>query len=609
MDWFTVDKAGLAKLIDKRGKAFAIFELIQNAWDTRAENVRVTITPLAGKPYAVVEVEDDDPEGFSKLSHAFTLFAESEKKQHADKRGRFNLGEKLVLSLCTEAEIRTTKGVVTFDKDGRSSSNQFAACRERGSIFKGTMRMTRAEYEEVIAAVQTLLPPATNVTTVNGAPLAPRVAVRTFECTLPTEIGDDDGYMRKSARKTTVSLHEVREGEVASIYEMGIPVVETGDKWHVNVHQRVPLNIDRDNVTPAYLRELRTYVLNEAFALVRGEDDATAAWVRDAAGDPRVAPEAFKAVFKERFGDKPVVYDPTDLEGNKLATSRGYNVISGGALSAGEWKNVRATGAALPAGQVTPSPKPFSPDGSPLKMIPYDRWSDAMRDIARFASALGSEVLDAPVSVEIANDVGWPFAACFGKRRLTFNAGRLGHAWFGRGRRDPDVLRLVIHELAHHYASDHLSREYHDALCKVGARVAIVALEQPELFETDGACRHASREGEPADAAIPNTPMLVADPSPLLASMSASLGALDEAVEQVHGETAAPPTASGEASTSPSPTDAAPEDCPACGGHGYRYVKAPPTYESVETKCGACKGSGAKSSDVTVDPKPRTRRR
>jgi hypothetical protein len=39
MDWFTVDKAGLAAILERRGKAFALAELISNAWDSGAQNV------------------------------------------------------------------------------------------------------------------------------------------------------------------------------------------------------------------------------------------------------------------------------------------------------------------------------------------------------------------------------------------------------------------------------------------------------------------------------------------------------------------------------------------------------------------------------------------
>ena len=35
-DWFTVDKEGLAKVLGRRDKAFAVMELVQNAWTPKA---------------------------------------------------------------------------------------------------------------------------------------------------------------------------------------------------------------------------------------------------------------------------------------------------------------------------------------------------------------------------------------------------------------------------------------------------------------------------------------------------------------------------------------------------------------------------------------------
>jgi hypothetical protein len=66
-------------------------------------------------------VEDDAPEGFKDLSHAFTLFADSAKKSNPEQRGRFNFGEKLVLAISDEVTIRTTKGGIRFDDAGRHS--------------------------------------------------------------------------------------------------------------------------------------------------------------------------------------------------------------------------------------------------------------------------------------------------------------------------------------------------------------------------------------------------------------------------------------------------------------------------------------------------------
>src|ERR1041385_905392 len=94
-NWFEVDKDGLARVLERKGKEFALFELIQNAWDEPGvSKVNVTLEYLGWNKSRLV-VEDDAPEGFRDLSHAFTFFADSTKKTNPEQRGRFNLGEKL----------------------------------------------------------------------------------------------------------------------------------------------------------------------------------------------------------------------------------------------------------------------------------------------------------------------------------------------------------------------------------------------------------------------------------------------------------------------------------------------------------------------------------
>ena len=74
--WFEVDKEGLAKLCARRGKVFVIHELLQNCWDLDgAGTTKVTFQPVTGRPLATLTVEDDDPNGFADLAHAYTLFA------------------------------------------------------------------------------------------------------------------------------------------------------------------------------------------------------------------------------------------------------------------------------------------------------------------------------------------------------------------------------------------------------------------------------------------------------------------------------------------------------------------------------------------------------
>ncbi len=232
-------------------------------------------------------------------------------------------------------------------------------------------------------------------------------------------------------RKTCVAVYEPNEGEVASIYEMGIPVVETGDKFLVNVMQKVPLSLDRDNVTPSYLRTIRTLVPN-ATAHLLDPDDTVTAWVDEATSDRRCESEVVKQIMIKRFGEKTVAYDPSDPEANKIAMSKGYTVIAGRTLTKGQWENVKMVGVARPAGQVTPSPKPFSPEGEkPPKTLPLEKWTLEMHRFEEYATEAAKAVLGNDIQVVIVNDPTWPFSGAFGADGILYvNLVRNGYEFF-----------------------------------------------------------------------------------------------------------------------------------------------------------------------------------
>ncbi len=480
-NWFQVDKAGLAKLMAGRSKAFVLYELLQNAWDQNVTRVDAKVEPVPGTRNALITVTDDDPDGFADLRHAYTLFAESGKKTDAAKRGRFNLGEKLVLALAKCAYIQTTTGSVEFMADGKRIHGGKRDARPQGSMFRATIPMTKAEIEETIEAAQRVIVPKDIKTTLNGHPLPSRQPVVAFEESLPTILADEEGVLRKITRKTLVTAYEPLAGETPMLYEMGIPVVETGDRYHVDVQQKVPLNMDRDNVTPAYLRQIRVAVLNNAFDLI-DENDATQTWVKEACSDERVNERAVKCVMEHRFGADAVRYDPSDVEANKRSAAEGRQIVYGGNLSAGEWDNANRAGVLPKAGAITPSPKPYSPDGDPLDVIPEENYTIGMRQIGVYVSVIGEALLGCHVSMTIAREANWPYRATYGKGRLVFNASKCGYRLFEQGITD-DLNKLIIHEFAHHYVSDHLSEAYYDACCDVGARLAGLALKRPELFQ------------------------------------------------------------------------------------------------------------------------------
>lgn len=491
MDWFAVDKEGLAAILERRGKAFAVLELVSNAFDAPGTNeVKVVLEPIPGRPYAKLVVEDDAPDGFADLSHSYTLFAPSERKVAAEKRGRFNVGEKLVLAICEEAEIVSTKGRVVFDREGRRTLRR-QWWREAGSIFEGTIRMTRDELRDAVAALDAVLVPDGIVLTVNGIPVCRRPPLHVVEATLPTEIADAEGNLRRTRRKTTARIFEPLPHETATLYELGIPVVATGDRWHVDVGQKIPLNMDRDNVTPGFLAEIRALVLNTMHERITG-DEATTAWVREAAERPECSPEAIRRILDERFGTKRVAYDPSDAEANHRAVAEGYTVVHGRALSAGEWENARKANAIKPAGQVAPTPKPFSPDGKPLQIIPPDAWTEGMARAAVYASRLAERLLNATPRMQLvvsyANDPSWSFAGTYERptdrtpARLYLNLAKLGRGFFDGGATE-DFDRLLLHEFAHHFEGNHLADGFAEAGFRLGARLKKLALEEPELFD------------------------------------------------------------------------------------------------------------------------------
>lgn len=477
-----VDKKGLARKLAHKPKAFVVFELLQNAWDEDVTEVTVKAEMLPGTPTCRIEVFDDAPEGFQDLASIYTLFRDSKKAHDPEKRGRFELGEKLVAAVALRMEVVTTKGCVIIEGDKRRSPRRKL---QRGSAVVVDIRMTRAEFDEVCAQVLSLIPPEGIPTTFNGEPLKARKPEHVFETTLQTVRADEDGNLKPTSRKTEVRVYEPLDGEVPSIYEMGIPVVITGDRWHYDVQQRVPVNWERNNVPPSYLKSLRVEALN-ALASRLSDNDAHEPWVTEAVADPRCVPEATKDVVVKRFGERAVINDPSDPEGTKIAMSEGYTVIPGGALPKGAWDNVRSSGAVLPAGKVTPSPKPYDPDGEPEKVIPVAKWTPDMRRIATFAKALHKALrLDSHVNVVIVREPMAGFIANYGKRRLCLNYGRLGKSWFARAKIDPAVTKLLIHEFAHNAVSDHLSDQYHRENARLGAELAKLVFDNRQLFEEE----------------------------------------------------------------------------------------------------------------------------
>ena len=200
-----------------------------------------------------------------------------QEKSDEKKRGRFNVGEKHVLALCDKATITSITGRVLFLENGTRRHDKVKT--KVGTQFRGELPLTQEEFDEMAKQARLVIPPIP--TFFNGEQIPFREVLHKFETTLPTEIADDKGISRLRNRKTTVRLFKPFDGEKPMLYELGMPVVEIDCLWHVDIGQKVPLNIERDNVNPSYLTAIFSAILEQKGADITDEE-AAAAWVTTA---------------------------------------------------------------------------------------------------------------------------------------------------------------------------------------------------------------------------------------------------------------------------------------------------------------------------------------
>jgi hypothetical protein len=478
-NWFEVDTKGLKALQEGKPKTFIVRELLQNAFDEDITSCKLNMSWDQG--VATISVEDDSPEGFRDLSDAYTLFKDTYKRADATKRGRFNLGEKQVFSVCLRAEIITTTGTIVFDNDGRRKSR---VKRDRGSNIRVVVRITRAEFDDIIAFVQLLLVPkhvkfeffykygVEDGPSVNSGGKFFYYAEphKSFDATLRTELKDGEAF-RPTRRKTTVNIHKTEDQKY--LYELGIPVCEIECDFSIDVQQKVPLSTDRDTVSAAFLKELYALVLNHTHESITSEN-AASAWVREAVSSPLVEKEAVRSMVFGRFGDKVVVANPSDPVANDDAIARGYHVVRGSELNREEWDNIRKF-EAMPS-----STQMFGKTNVDYQVVEP---TNEQKKVADWAKKFFREFFHDTLHVKFISSKA-SMVADFEHQgnKMRFNVPNVFGPWSADGRPSKGMIDLIIHEFGHR-KGHHTQSAYHEALTSMGAWLAIKALNDPKWFD------------------------------------------------------------------------------------------------------------------------------
>ena len=467
-----VSTAGMRELHADRLPWTLVKELVQNAWDEApaATVCHVDIQPLrkgrdASARHALIEVSDDGP-GFRNVADAYTLMGPTAKRSDPRKRGRFNIGEKELLSICIEGEIETVGQTVQFPQAGGRKLHKNS--RTRGTVVKLTMPWKLWERENVRDALRRFQPPANcRLVLIWGKEteeIERRKPTLSRKAELPTVLQDGPGLpMRHTTRVTSLDILERVDPDNGWLYEMGIPIQKTDLAYDVDVQQKVPMPPNRDTVGVAYLRDISAEVLNAAHELMDG-DQFAASWVRSALEDNRIERAAVQTTVKERYGDKVAIWS-SNTDANMKAAEAGYEVLHPRSMSPEERTHMKDLGGLVSThdifGRELVATEPVEPN-------------DIQSQWALWVKTLGKQCgLDVtPAFYRLARaGVAADCTANTKTPTVGFNLAKLSDEWLAqRGR---EQVTLLVHEFGHAVACTPMEHgpRWGEACCKVAGRL------------------------------------------------------------------------------------------------------------------------------------------
>ena len=133
-------------------------ELIQNAWDEASFATKCEV-PINYQPenQATLITVEDDGRGFSDIADTYTLMGHTSKRFDHTKRGRFNIGEKDVISVAIEAEVETVGYTATFPRTG--SREVHSNSRAKSTAVRVLMPWDEQQSDDLVAMLQRFRPP------------------------------------------------------------------------------------------------------------------------------------------------------------------------------------------------------------------------------------------------------------------------------------------------------------------------------------------------------------------------------------------------------------------------------------------------------------------
>ena len=474
---FEVSTEGMAGLHEGRELWSLAKELVANAWDEKTTVCIVNISPLFGEngeERIEVKVEDDGG-GFKDIKDAFTLMAPTHKREDAEVRGRFNIGEKEILSIAVEGKVETVGTTVLFPEEG--GREVLANKRKKGTIVSAIVDRPHDEIQATVDALKGFLPPRHIAYIVNGVTVENRTLLKQTTGRLRTIIAGGLGkHLEYSYRKSQIDIYEPR-GEVGHIFEMGITIQPIEMPYDVDIQQKVPMPPNRDTVTAQYLQSIYAEVLKVVIDDL-DETEASESWVQQGVEYKRTTDEVVKKVMEKKLGTDVVLWSK-DTYANEVAHDAGMDVIQPKTLSKIERDRFKKVGLETSHGayglRVNPT---LEYDFSVLDGVDV---TPAMRKVEEYTKWLSKHLLGFECKVRFLSE-GFTnhVLAQYGNRSLDYVVTNLGEKWFEMGDTPTEAqTEIILHELAHEGTSKlpH-SGEYVHRIAQLGAKSAHLAMTE-----------------------------------------------------------------------------------------------------------------------------------
>ncbi|MAX59635.1 MAG: hypothetical protein CL755_12485 [Chloroflexi bacterium] len=472
---FDVSTEGMAGLHEGRELWSLVKELVANAWDEDTTICEVILSPIfgpKGEERIGIFVEDDGP-GFKDINDAFTLMAPTHKREEAEVRGRFNIGEKEILSIAIEGKVETVGKTVHFPEEGGRTVTDTK--RKKGTIVSAVVKRPHHEIETTVTALRGFLPPHHIDYRVNLEKVENREFLAETVGRLRTIIAGGLGkHLEYSYRKSRIDIYEPR-GETGHIFEMGITIQPIEMPYDVDIQQKVPMPPNRDTVTVQYLQSIYAEVLKVVIDDL-DESEASESWVQQGVEYKRTTDEVVKKVMEKKLGTDVVLWSK-DTYANEVAHDAGMDVIQPKTLSKVERDRFKKVGLETSHGayglRVSPT---LEFDFTVLDGVEI---TPAMKKVEEYTKWLSNQLLGFECEVRFLSE-GFTnhVLAQYGNRSLDFIASNLGEQWFEMGDTPTEAqTEIILHELAHEGGSKlpH-SGEYVDRIAQLGAKSTHLAM-------------------------------------------------------------------------------------------------------------------------------------